>query len=250
MQPTRRRIPAGHRDPSSARRRSRASAVAEGGPRDASSVHGRHWRSITPDLIPHSRFHTGAWLLPIERPDWYYFVRRRNTNTIANDRFLKSVDRPVRPLVRWLHERGIKTTPSCSGHHMAERSLEKIYEDLKRDGREIRNTGLRLMDIETGEIVLYRNPAYSLPWTRREFLRKAVVYQRRGVLGMRLASRKPILEQIRAARIPGVTLRDRDGVLFVFTDSDTGDNRRTWKRVTRRIKAVLGPNARDEIRKA
>lgn len=124
---------------------------------------------------------------------------------------------------------------------MAERSLEKIYEDLKKDGREIRHAGLRLMDIETGDVVLYRNSAYALPWTRRAFLRKAVVYQRRGVLGMRLRNRRSVAEQIRAARIPGVTVRDRDGILFVFIDSDTGDNRRTWKRVTRRIKTVLEP---------
>lgn len=194
---------------------------------------------ITPDLIPHSRFHTGVWLLPIARPDWYYFSKAHNTNTIANDKFLNSVDKPIRHLVRWLQKRGIKTTPSCSGHHMAERSLESIYEDLKKDAREIRNGGLQLKDIESGKTILFQNPHYSLPWTRSDFLRKAVVYQRTGVLGIRLGNRKTVKEQIHKMEIPGVYVREKDGILFIFVDNNTGDNRYAWKEVTKNVKRIL-----------
>src|SRR5215213_6746561 len=105
--------------------------------------------SITPALIPHSEFHTGRWLLPVERPGWYYFQKKKSHHTITNKDFLKSVDKPLRKVVRLLHKKGIKTTPSCSGHHISERNLEKIYLALEKDKEDIRNGGLQLKDIET-----------------------------------------------------------------------------------------------------
>src|SRR4030095_6334738 len=107
---------------------------------------------ITPRLIPHAAFHTGIWLLSVERPDWYYFMEKKNKNIISDKHFIKSVDKPLRKLVRFLHKRGIKTTPSCSGHHISERNLENIYDSLEKDRDQIRSTGLKLKDSETGKI--------------------------------------------------------------------------------------------------
>src|SRR5215510_414118 len=140
---------------------------------------------VTPALIPHNEFHTGAWLLPATRPEWYYFMEKKNQNTIANKNFLKSVDKPLRELVKWLHKKGIKTTPSCAGHHISERNLEKIYTDLQKDGEAIRNGGLQLKDIETGRLYLYRNSRYNLPWNKQNFLDEVIVYQKSGVIGLR-----------------------------------------------------------------
>jgi|ERR1043165_3294357 hypothetical protein len=195
---------------------------------------------ITPELIPHSQFHTGVWLLPVQRPDWYYFLKKKSNNAIGNSGFISSVDKPLRPLVRWLHKRGIKTTPSCSGHHMAERSLENIYENLKLDKKEISNKGLLLQDIETGKTFLYQSPRYTLPWNRRDFLRKAVVYQRTGVLGIRLPKRKTVKKQIQKLQIPGVSVREQSGILFIFTNNNTGDNRYAWKELTKQLKKIIG----------
>jgi hypothetical protein len=75
---------------------------------------------ITPELIPHSEFHTGCWLQNANKPGWYYFMKRKNANVIINDLFIETVDEPLRELVTFLHSRNIKTTPSCSGHYISE----------------------------------------------------------------------------------------------------------------------------------
>ena len=115
---------------------------------------------ISPDLVPHSEFHAGVWLQSIERPSWYYFKKKQNRNIITNKNFITSLDTPLRELVKLLHKKGIRTTPSCSGHHLRERNLEKIYQDLKTDRREIRSSGLRLKDVETGQISFYKDKTY------------------------------------------------------------------------------------------
>ncbi len=194
---------------------------------------------ITPELIPHKLFHTGVWLLPVKRPDWYYFLKKSNHNAIENKGFISSVDKPLRPLVSWLHKRGIKTTPSCSGHHMAERSLGKIYEQLKEDGKEIRKEGLLMQDIESGEIFLHQNPRYKLPWNKRDFLRKAVVYQCTGVVGIKIPDSKTVKDKVNGLNIPLVSASESKGILFVFVESRTGENSPAWKAVTKGLKKIL-----------
>src|SRR5690242_20563429 len=105
---------------------------------------------ITPALIPHEHFHKGIWLQPVDLPCWYYFMKMKNENDIKNKDFLDSVDAPLKELVSFLHQRGLKTTPSCSGHHKSAKNFEKIYDVLEKDKEEIRNEGLELKDIETG----------------------------------------------------------------------------------------------------
>src|SRR5215510_7778426 len=139
---------------------------------------------VTPALIPHNEFHTGAWLLPATRPEWYYFMEKKNQNTIANKNFLKSVDKPLRELVKYLHKKGIKTTPSCSGHHISERNLEKVYSGLEKDREEIRNGGLQLKDIESGRMYLYKDSGFDLPWSKEIFLEKVTEYQQNGIIGL------------------------------------------------------------------
>src|SRR5436190_22861786 len=151
---------------------------------------------VTPALIPHADFHTGIWLLPLKRPEWYYFMNKKSRNTITNKKFLKSVDKPLQSLVKLLHKKGIKTTPSCSGHHISERNLEKIYSGLEEDRQDIRNEGLPLKDIETGKLYLYRNDNYNLPWSKEIFLNELLEYQKTGVIGLRLGNKKKLKAKI------------------------------------------------------
>src|SRR5688572_13323685 len=144
---------------------------------------------ITPELIPHADFHTGAWLLSKQRPSWYYFRKKPNKTVVESKDFHKSVDKPLRRLVKWLHEHGISTTPSCSGHHIRERVLENIYDALEEDAVDIRNGGLEVQDIETLEVYYYSNRRYKLPWTQEEFIAQVSTYQQKGVLGLKLGRR-------------------------------------------------------------
>lgn len=199
---------------------------------------------ITPALIPHAEFHTGSWLLPVKRPEWYYFMDKKSRNDITDKNFLKSVDKPLRSLVKWLHKKGIKTTPSCAGHHFSERNLEKIYSDLEKDREDIRNGGLQLKDIETGQFYLYRNGNYNLPWNKENFLDEVTEYQKTGVIGLRLGNRKKLKGKIFRAiekLSPEVSIKEKDSVIFIFTNEDKAGNHNsdTWKKITRAIKSAM-----------
>lgn len=193
---------------------------------------------ITPDFIPHNKFHTGSWLLPIKRPNWYYFTEQKNRNTISNKDFPQSVDGPLKELVKYLHKRGIKTTPSCSGHHINEKNFEKIYDSLKEDKKEIRNNGLVLDDCETGKIYIYKNKNYLLPWSKKMFLKMVMLYQKEGVIGIKLRNKK-LRKEVLKIKIPQVKIKEKDSILFIFTKDKNGNNLSKWKKITKKVKQIL-----------
>jgi hypothetical protein len=199
---------------------------------------------ITPALVPHNKFHRGIWLLSTERPGWYYFMKKKNPNTITNKIFMRSIDKPLRKLVRFLHKQGIKTTPSCSGHHFSERDFGKIYDWLEEDKNDIKTQGLKLKDIETNKTYLLKNPNYRLPWTKEDFMEKAVVYQKRGVIGFKLGNRKKMKEQILKLHIKGTKIEERDNAVLILTrGSKTGENGHVWRSVT---KAVMDATTKEK----
>ena len=195
---------------------------------------------ITPELIPHENFHTGIWLQTVERPSWYYFRKQVNRNDIINPDFMQSVDEPLKELVAFLQKRGIKTTPSCSGHHKSLRSLETIYKELEEDGYFIKNGGVKLKNIETGDEYFYKNENYAQPWTKRDFLQKLMTYQRNGVLGIRAGKLKRIKERLLNLKIRNARVLEKDHVLLFLTESRSqADILGTWQEITRQVKFIL-----------
>ena len=200
---------------------------------------------ITPELIPHEDFHTGRWLLPVKRPGWYYFMKSNGHHEVQNRNFLPSVDKPLRELVTWLHKRGIKTTPSCAGHVFSKEELDAVYDDLEKDAVDIVNSGLELKDIESGEVYLLCDPAYRLPWTRREFLHKISSYQQKGVRGLRLGrGSSDILLRLKnflaGKNETGIAFHAKNSILFIHTRGKTYRKiRHAWKQVTRALQQAL-----------
>ena len=33
---------------------------------------------VTPDFVPHNKFHLGSWLIEKDNPSWYYFYPKRD----------------------------------------------------------------------------------------------------------------------------------------------------------------------------
>ncbi len=198
---------------------------------------------ITPDFIPHHKFHKGSWLLPIKRPNWYYFKEQKNKNIITNRDFSQSVDGPLKELVKYLHKKGIKTTPSCAGHHIHEKNFEKIYDSLKEDKRDISHNGLVLEDCESGKIYIYKNKNYQLPWSKKIFLKEVMLYQQEGVIGIKLRNKK-LKKEVLKIKIPKVKIREKDSVLFIFTKDKNGNNLSKWKEITKKVKHILRPSNR------
>ena len=154
---------------------------------------------------------------------------------------LRIADKPIRKLVGWLHKRGIKTTPSCSGHHVSERNFAMVYDGLKKDMEAIKNGGLQLKDIETGKVFTYQNSRYKLPWTKSYFVRRAASYQQKGVLGLRLGNRKRFMQELKKITVEGTEIKQREGILFIYVKGDAGNNSDIWREVTEKVMKILKP---------
>jgi hypothetical protein len=195
---------------------------------------------ITPEFIPHSEFHKGKWLLSVERPGWYYFMKKKNGNIISNPSFLETVDEPLKDLVSFLHQKGIRTTPSCAGHFKTERNLLPLYDWLEEDKREITGNGLKLKDVETGTFYLFQQWNYLIPWSRETFITELESYQQHGVIGMHIEHNKKIKKRLLNIIVEGTSIREQDGIVFIFTnENNKGDNRETWKKITEMVKSAF-----------
>jgi hypothetical protein len=198
---------------------------------------------ITPELISHNDFHKGLWLLSQQHAGWYYFMKKNNPCKVTARTFLKSVDGPLRKLVKFLHKYHITTTPSCAGHHIGERNLEKIYDTLEKDCKDIQNGGLQLKDVQTGNTFLYSDKDYKLPWGRKTFIKKLSSYQHHGIIGLKLGRLKKFKEKILQLKVKGANIYEKDGIVFIFVKGykDIG-NERIWGEVTRKIKTLFAVN--------
>ncbi len=197
-------------------------------------------QKITPALIPHHRFHEGMWLQSVERPNWYYFVKKKCEHKTSSTKFLKSVDGPLRELVKFLHRKKIVTTPSCAGHHIGEKNFDSVYSSLEKDKKHILNGGLRLKDVETGKIYLFADKKFQLPWSREEFIEKVSDYQEYGVLGIKFGRKKKLKEKVLQLRIDGVKIKEEDKTVFIFThEKKLGSNTHKWSEITKAIKKVF-----------
>lgn len=198
---------------------------------------------ISADLIPHSRFHQGSWLIPVNKPSWYYFVQQENTNTILNEGFMHSVDLPLRELVAYLHDQGIKTTPSCSGHFKKLRDYKNVYDALESDLKHIRNGGLVLKDVETGKVILYSDHNYKLPWTQKDFLHAVMDYQHHGVIGIKIIN-KPLQNKLLSLQVENFSIskEDDDIILFEININNEKTNLKAWKALTNTIITTIEKN--------
>src|ERR1700745_3022686 len=88
---------------------------------------------ISVKYVPHEKLHHGQWLLSIKRPGWYYFNPGRTRATVTEKNFYKTVDPPLKKLILALHQQGIQTTPSCSGHCKSATYFKKIHRKLLTD---------------------------------------------------------------------------------------------------------------------
>jgi hypothetical protein len=198
-------------------------------------------KRITAAFIPHEEFHTGAWLQSMRKPGWYYFMKKKTRNVITNEDFAGSVDAPLRELVTFLHEKGIRTTPSCAGHRFGKEDFGRIYDELEKDAAMIRGTGLALKDVETGQHYFLQRKKYTLPWTRSYFTRKMLTYQSNGIIGIRPGRFRRKKNELLQLRVPGVKLRLKDGIVLIYVPGKKGENNdRKWKQVTNAVKETFG----------
>jgi len=194
---------------------------------------------ISPELLPHTEFHKGLWLHPGHEHGWYYFMKRKNSFLISDASFINTVDEPLRELVTFLMEKNIRTTPSCSGHHIDRHEIKKIYEGLEDDAEKILKEGLELKDVQSGKKYIYQNARYHLPWKEAEFSERLGKYQHTGVLGMKLGRKKAAKAELLSLNLPDTRVKEKDSIVFILTNENGGSNFEVWKEITKRVKSIL-----------
>lgn len=95
---------------------------------------------------------------------WYYGISLSQGHRGSLHVDPSSIDQALRPFVASLHNQGIPTTPSCSGHFGARGHHRiEVYRQLQHDAAMIRGHGLTLKCLETGKLYSVRDPLYRLP---------------------------------------------------------------------------------------
>jgi hypothetical protein len=183
---------------------------------------------------------------------WYYHQPGRDRHINATRRFYRQIDRDLRELCHLLHEAGIITTPSCSGHWHERSHFENIWDSLKRQEHLIKTTGLDVTESESGRTHRFRSTEYHLPWSRlAEFYDQTVRQQSSGYIGV-LIPRHRVDLCCRLHRQPYRTKRARiafDGQLSCILDGslfaigveapDAGTNTSEWKAITEHVRDLL-----------
>ena len=135
------------------------------------------------DLIPHEDFHKGYWLKTNNCPWFFFYEAPRNYEIPKNKNFYNTLDDDLKPLVQFFHSKNIPTTPSCSGHIQDDEHYDKIYKSLRDTTKEIKSSGVELINPESNKKFFYQNSKYDLPISNEEFVEKLRDYQKKGVLG-------------------------------------------------------------------
>jgi hypothetical protein len=134
-------------------------------------------------LVPRRQFARRRWYHASNL--WYYHRPAPLPRLELDQQFYELVDPDIRDLCRTLHERGIGTAPSCSGHFHKKAYFVAVWDELQREADQIRSDGLVVQDCETKANVLFHNPSHQVPWTTfadfREDLRDS---QKGGYLGV------------------------------------------------------------------
>lgn len=104
-----------------------------------------------------------AWSAP-DDPVWYYHGPRLGPSPLVLDELISTVDPQLQELVSLLHSFGIATTPSCQGHHHTYDTYSRLWHVIISDSLDICDNGLPVTNVESGQVSLFRNKKYKVPW--------------------------------------------------------------------------------------
>ena len=115
------------------------------------------------------------WYMSPRHKDWYYHTSRSAPSEELTPQVLEAtLDQPLRLLALGLNSLGYTTLPSCSGHYLSQEEANAAYDNLLNDAKSIRNEGLELVDVETGNKIVHQKESWHLPWDRQTFAKTAM----------------------------------------------------------------------------
>jgi hypothetical protein len=185
------------------------------------------------DLIPHEKFHKGFWLKTEQCPWFFFYEAPREYKIPKNKNFYSTLDDDLKNLVIHLHSKNIPTTPSCSGHIKDDNHYSDVYDKLAKTSKEIRGSGVELMNPETNKKFFYHNPTYKLPLKKNDFLEELRKYQRKGVLGF--VDNQNLYHKLKHE----IPVDRYDDVTLIMTEGKTQNQiSRNWKNIEKIIKGL------------
>lgn len=205
---------------------------------------------LSASVIPTAVYPAKKWYMVGDDESWYYHGPREVVEVDLQVDFDQTVDPALQELVDFLHLRRIPTTPSCQGHFHPQEEFESVWSKLKAEAQQIRENGLKLIDVETGEEVLFKDPNYKLPWNSfQDFYQVAGTNQQKGYIGFYV--RDPGVVHHLRHLLTGPSKfnffrevgRIDNAVLFALgvRQKDEEEQRKAWRSWTKRIKdAFLG----------
>jgi hypothetical protein len=186
------------------------------------------------DLIPHKDFHKGFWLNNQNCPWFFFYEAPRQYFIPKNKNFYQTLDDDLKSLVEFLHSKNIPTTPSCSGHIKKDQYYADVYDSLSNMTNKIKEDGIVLVNPESNRKFFYRNPKYTLPLKKKEFIEDLRDYQKKGVLGF--VDDLNISEKL-SDYLP--TKKDNGITLILTKANDEKGIRNNWKTIEKILKRVI-----------
>jgi hypothetical protein len=186
---------------------------------------------LNPDFIPHDEFHKGFWL-KTPRCDWFFFLNQpRKFEIPTSSKFYTTLDDGLKDLVQLLHKNKIPTTPSCTGHIQNKDKHIDIFDSINGLKDKVKKDGVIMFNPETSGKFFYKNPKFSLPFSRNEFLERINEYEKWGVLG--IVDNQDLFEKIQKE----IPVNKLDDILLIFTKGDTQKKiDKNWSEITKIFK--------------
>jgi len=191
-------------------------------------------KKISPSLIEPEFFHLYSWLQPQNSSDsWFYSLPSvRILKFPSHSNFYSTLDPGLAAAVKHLHQKGISTTPSCTGHFHPEETYKKIWQGIESTCDQIRKSGVCFLDPETGREHTCYDPHFQIPCTHENFIHQALQQGHQGVLGM-FDPDSQICLRLRQESIPGTRIqRDRTLTLFLTSPENEQELTTMWENFT------------------
>jgi hypothetical protein len=174
---------------------------------------------MTPDFIPHTRFHHASWYNEPGQCDWYWYAPRKSWKLNRDESFYASLDSELKDIVKMIHSKGMLTTPSCAGHVRDKSYYSDIWKSLKQQESRIQKNGIQLVNPETQHSIQYKDPTYHVPWSEKHFVKIGSKHGKIGCLGIHPGKHANMLPK----RVPGFITKQDGPFTIYLTKSDTAD---------------------------
>lgn len=213
--------------------------------------HARPLTGLEAGIVPHRTWFWRQWFQG-SGTRYYHRPRPVTAPFTPGADFYQRVDPLLRDICRYLHRRGLGTTPSCEGHFHGKRYFEEVWNELQQEAQAITRTGLVVKEAESGRSYLFRDAHYRLPWHDFEqFFGESIAHQGWGYLGILI----PRQQGARHARLrAGISELDTAQCAFeaeatsppdawllhiLIQPRDPADAARRWRDVTRWLAQVV-----------